>query len=187
MVILNFGAWLAGETRQLAQGDVDAQRRGLVADGAYPVQELVVEVGVLDEIEVQRLRRDVGGDPIGQSRGAVGKGDADGTLVLDDHAGRLGIGFDLDAEGLCFRIHRLGDRSHAADRVPPGATYPVEFTEGVVEQAVGGPGRIGRGEIADHGVEGEGGLDVVVLEEDVEQVPDRLKEEVSQIPAPGHG
>ena len=52
----------------------------------------------------------------------------------------------------------------------PGAGHPGGLAEQMVEQDVGGSGRIGRGEVADDPVEGEQGLGEVALEEAVEDV-----------------
>ena len=144
-------------------------------------------MGVLDEVEIERLGGDVGGDPVRPACRAVGKDHADRPVLFHDHFADLRFGLDFDAERQGFRPHRLGDGAHAADRVSPCAAYAVEFAEGMVQQPVGRAGRVGRGEIADHGVEGEGGLEVFVLEPRIEQIANGLEEDVGQVPSPRHG
>ena len=56
------------------------------------------------------------------------------------------------ARGAALR-HRLRDRPHAADRVAPDAALAVHLAEGVVEEHVGGAGRVGALVGADDAVE----------------------------------
>src|SRR3546814_12687694 len=66
--------------------------------------------------------------------------------------------------------------------MPPRTLPAVDLAEDVVEQDVGRSGGIGAGEVADHAVEAEDGLDGVALEPAVEIVPGALGEEIEQIP-----
>ena len=74
--------------------------------------------------------------------------------------------------------HGLRDRTHAPDRMPPDALLPIHLAEGMVQENVGGPGRIGAGVVPDHGIEAEQGLHQVALEPAIEIVTCRFGEQV---------
>ena len=101
-------------------------------------------------------------------RSAVLEHGAGGAAAFDDHFAHGGI--DRDAHPVRGRRarHGLRDRAHAADGVAPDAFLAVHFAEGVMQEHVRGARRIGTGEVADHRVEAEHGLDGVGLEPAVE-------------------
>ena len=94
---------------------------------------------------------------------------ADRAAAVDQHARDRRLGDDLDARLLAGLAHRLRDRAHAADGVAPRALLAVHLAEDVVEQHIGRARRVGAGEIADHRVEAERGLDRLALEPAVEE------------------
>ena len=63
-------------------------------------------------------------------------------LPLTSTRCHVGVGDDLAAEGLERVAQRLGHRAHAAARETPGADRAVDVTHVVVQQHVGGAGRI---------------------------------------------
>ena len=103
------------------------------------------------------------------------RGAVDGHDLL-----HLGAGANVDAAPPRRRGHRLRDRTHAADGVPPGAALAVHLAEAVVQQHVGRARRGRRRVVADDSVEGEGALDDVALEPAVEEVGGAAREQVEQ-------
>jgi hypothetical protein len=97
------------------------------------------------------------------------------------HALDLGLEQDFDPGRLTGLGHGLGDRAHAADGVAPGALLAVHLAEGVVQQHIGRARRVRAGEVADHGVEAEAGLDRVALEPAVQEIAGALGEQVQQV------
>ena len=77
---------------------------------------------------------------------------------------------DVDPRLTASPRHCLGNGAHTADRMTPGAGHAGGFTEQMVEKDIGGPGRLRRGEIADHAVETEQRLGQLTLEMPVEDV-----------------
>ena len=116
------------------------------------------------QVEIENLGRNIRGHPRGRTGRSVRKGNAGDTVALYQHLADLCLGFDHDAERLGFLAHGRRDRTHAADGVPPGARHAVEFAERMVQQSIRRAGSKGRSVVADDGIEGECGLDVVVLE-----------------------
>jgi hypothetical protein len=110
----------------------------------------------------------------------------DGPAVLQDHAlGLLYIAaalqdyladrrgnLDLHAPALGRLGHGLGDRTHAAPGVAPGADAAVYLAEGVMEQHEGGARMVGAHHVADDTLEAEDALDRLALEPAVQIVAD---------------
>ncbi len=77
--------------------------------------------------------------------------------------------------------HGLRDRAHAADGVAPGPPHAVHLAEHVVQQHIGGAGRIGAGVGADHAIEAQHGLDRIALEPAVQPVAGGLGEQGEKV------
>ena len=102
--------------------------------------------------------------------------------AFDDQAGDRGIGADAHAARLGGARHGLGDGAHAAHRMTPYAGLAVHLAEAMVQQHVGGAGRVRAGVRADDTVEGEGALHHVALEPEPQVVGGTLGEQVEQQP-----
>ena len=98
--------------------------------------------------------------------------------VLDDDLPHLGAGADLDAALRRGLRHRLRDGAHAAQRMTPDARLSVHLAKAMVEQDVGSAGRGRRRVGTDDAVEGEGGLDRLVLEPLGEEIRRAFREQV---------
>ena len=107
--------------------------------------------------------------------------DADGAALLDDDFLHRRIGFDRDAESPAGLRHRLRDRAHAADGMAPCALLAVHFAKDMMQQHIGGAGRVGARVIADDAVETIRRLDRRTLEPAVEIVASRLREQREQV------
>src|SRR4029077_10718369 len=81
--------------------------------------------------------------------------------------------------------HRLGDRTHAADRVAPGARYARRFAEQMVQQDVGRSRRLRRGEIAYYAVKSEQRLGELAFKMAVEDVGRATNREIVDDPSLG--
>ena len=114
------------------------------------------------------LRIDVGDDGAGAQRRAVVQHDAGGAAALDDDLAHRGAHIDADAMLAGGARHRLGDRAHAADGMAPRALPAVHLAEHVMQQHIGGAGRVGAREVPHHRIEPEHGLDGIGFEPAVE-------------------
>src|SRR5258706_6233185 len=103
------------------------------------------------------------------------------TTLLHANARNALPGADLDAARLGLGAHRLRDRAHAADRVAPRALLAVHLAEDVMQEHVGGAGRIGAREVPHHAVESEARLDGLGLEPAVEPIGPGYGEEIERI------
>ena len=93
------------------------------------------------------------------------------------------LSVDGDVARLAFLAHRLGDRTHAADRMAPHAGLAVHFAEQVVQQHVGAARGVGAGEIADHRIPAQHRLQRLAREIVIEQFAGGLGEQVEQVAA----
>ena len=69
--------------------------------------------------------------------------DTTGAAVLDQDLADRRRGLDLHAVTCGRPRHRLGDRPHPADGVAPDPSLAVHLAEGVMQQDIGGAGRVG--------------------------------------------
>ena len=76
--------------------------------------------------------------------------------------------------------HRLRDRAHAADGVPPHARTAIHFAERMMQQHIGGPRRIGTRQIADDGVKAQHRLDRIGFEPAIERFTGRFAKQVER-------
>jgi hypothetical protein len=76
--------------------------------------------------------------------------------------------------------HGLRHGAHSSDRVTPGALLSVHLAEGMMQQDIGGAGRVRAGVIADDGVEAEPGLHQLAFEPAIEKIACRCREKVVQ-------
>ena len=76
--------------------------------------------------------------------------------------------------------HRLGDRAHAADGMAPDALLAVHLAERMMQHHIGGARRIRARIIADDGVEAEQRLHQVALENLVQHLAGRTREQIEQ-------
>ncbi len=130
---------------------------------------------------IEKLGIDVGGHCGGADRRAHPRAPRRLPGRLSTMTSRTGASVSISTPWLAAALrHGLGDRTHAADGVPPGALLAVHLAEGVVQQHIAGAGRVGAGVIADDGVEAEPGLHQLALEPAVEIVAGRFREQVVQ-------
>src|SRR4051794_20796648 len=87
---------------------------------------------------------------------AILEHDACCPALLDDYLPDGSIDLDLHAALAGGVRHSLGDRPHAANGMAPSALLAVHLAKDVVQQDIGGVGRVGAGKGADDGVEAEG-------------------------------
>ena len=181
MVRLQLRARHRGEVRQLAQRDIHAERAGPIAIAFDALRGVVVQLLALDQLGVQQLRIEVADNGGRAQFAAIGQNHANGFFVFDDEFGHVGIGVDGDAARLAFLAHGLGDRAHAADRVAPHAGLAVHLAEQVVQQHVGAARRVRAGEIADHRIPAQYGLQRLAFEIVIQQFAGGLGEQVEQV------
>src|SRR5439155_22161641 len=104
-----------------------------------------------------------------------------GMAAFYPHGEHFGSGGDLHAACARFLRDRFAHRAHAAERVSPGSALAVYFAESVVQQHVGGAGRVRAREVPDLRVESEHRLDRVALEPPVEELARALRDDLPQI------
>ncbi len=117
-----------------------------------------------------------------RSARAVGEHDAGSAVALDDDLAHRRIHVDPDAMRAGGLGHRLRDRTHAAEGMAPRALPAVHLTEYVVQQHIGGAGRVGAGQIPDHRIEPEHGLDGIGFEPVVEDFAGGLAQQPNRGP-----
>ncbi len=76
--------------------------------------------------------------------------------------------------------HGLGDRAHSADGVTPNTPLAVHLAEGVVQQNVGGTGRVRTCIVPDDGIEAEPGLHEFAPEPGIEIIGGRFGQQLEQ-------
>ncbi len=170
------------EARQLRQRDVHAERAGAAAPAPHAVEKIRIERAVRHHRRVEELGIDVGGHRGGRGCCVRPRAPRRSAALLDQDLAHRHVGLDLDAVRRGGARHRLRDRAHAADRMAPDPFLAVHLAEGVVQQHVGGAGRIGAGIVADDGVEAVQRLDQLAFEPAVEIVGGRLGEQVVERP-----
>ena len=153
---------------------------------AYFITGTEVRIDVLSRYQLleQKLWIDVGDDALRADAVAALDLNTARTAALDDHLLHTDAYPDIDAARCTFPRHRLGDRTHAAERVPPLPALAVHYAEHVMEQHVGRSGLIGTREIADDRIEAEGGFERIGFEPPVEQIAGALREQIEQIAPP---
>ena len=129
----------------------------------------------------QKLWIDVGDDALRADAVAALDLDTARTAALDDHLLHTDAYPDIDAARCTFPRHRLGDRTHAAERVPPLPALAVHFAEHVMEQHVGRSRLIRTREIADDRIEAESRLDRRRFEPAVEHIARALRHQLEQV------
>ena len=175
------GLRAAGEARQLGERDVDAEGSRAAAVGAHAFDDLGWQGSGIEQVEVQELRVDAGGDGAGADLRAVGEHDAAYASAAYVDLAHFAVGAQLDAEPACLRCDGVADGAHAAHRMAPHPALAVDLAELVVQQHVAGAGVIRAGVIADDGVEAVGGLDAFGFEPVIEQVRGALREQRQQV------
>ncbi len=80
----------------------------------------------------------------------------------------------------CCLCHRLGDRTHPSDSVPPGAAHSINLAEAVMQQHVGCSWRGGRGVVAYNAIESKGTFDHIILKPSIEEFGGALGEQVQE-------
>ena len=148
--------------------------------------ELRIQAVLRHQVAVEQLRVQVRDHAARVDLRAVGKEHAAGAALAHQHLRYRGIGDQFHAAPTGLGGHRLGDRSHAADRMAPGAAPAIHFAEAVVQQHVAAAGRVRARIVADHRIEAEHRLDRIGLEPAVEQVAGALGDQVQQVAPLGH-
>ena len=146
----------------------------------HAAQKIRIERVARDHRRIEQLGIDVGRDGGAADHPSIREHDAAGPALLDHDLPDRRAGLDLDAMLRGRGGHRLRDRPHAADGVPPDALLAVHLAECVMQEHVGGAGRIGAGVVPDDGVEAVQGLHEVAFEPAVEIVGRRLGEQIVQ-------
>ena len=179
MVYSGFGQ--AGEFRQRRQGHVHAQRPGCAAVGLHAIEKIRLDVAWLDQIEKQQFRIHVRRDRARRDFAPVAQDHAARPPVPDQELGHFGVAVDGDAAQPRLRGDRIADRAHAADGVAPLPGLAVHFAENMMQQHVGRARRVRTGEVSDHGIEAERGLERRRFEPCIEQIAGAVCEQRKQI------
>ena len=166
------------EARQLRERDVDAEGCGGATPCAHAAKKDRLERARRDHRGIKKLGIDVGGDRRGADHLAVPEHHAGGPALLDQDLANGGLGRDVHAMRCGRARHRLRDRAHAPDRVPPESLFAVHLTESVMQENVGATGRVRASVISDDGVEAEPGLHQFALEPAVEIIASRFRNEI---------
>ena len=109
------------EIRQLRQRDVHAERARARVIRTKRLRVSAATACRRHHVAHQQLRPDVGGHRARPHHLAVREHHAGGTAILHQHLAHRRRCPDLGARALGRPRHRLRDRTHAADRVPPDA------------------------------------------------------------------
>ena len=168
------------KARQLRERDVDPERAGAAAPRAHAAKKVRIERAVRDHCGIEAPGIDIGGDGGAAHDAPVREHDAGGPALLDQDLAHRRTGLDLHAMARRRPRHGLRDRAHAADGVPPEAFLAVHLAEGMVQEDVGGAGRVRTGVVADDGVEAEPGLHQLAFEPAIEVIRSRFREQVEQ-------
>ena len=186
MMRLQMRARRSGEVRQLAQRDIHAERGRTAAIARDPRLGIFVQRALRHEMLIQQFRIDVGHHHRRRNFATVCQHYAHRTPALDQHLRDFGIGVDANAARETFFRHRLGDRAHTADRMPPHPGLAVHFAEHVVQQHIGRTRRVRTGEIADHRIPAQRRFQRLALKPTVQQIARGFREQIQQIAARGH-
>ena len=157
------------EIRKLVERDIHPERRAFAA----PMREMLFDLPADRALGNQPVEQQLGIDARDDGRRTPGlaAGNQPGcTALLDDDLADRRIQHDVDARLMAGLGHRLGDGSHAADGVAPGARNAGRLAEQVMEQDISGARRIGRSEIPDDAVKCEQRLGQIALEEAIEDI-----------------
>ena len=122
----------AGKARQLRQRHVHSKGGRPALPAPHAGDEFRWQRTLLDEVEIEQLRIQVADHAARRHLASVAQRDADRLPGFDIDAGDRRVALDLHAKALRLGGHRLGDGTHAADRMAPGAFLAVHLAEAVV-------------------------------------------------------
>ena len=178
---------LAGEAGQVPEGEIHPESTGPATVVVDPFAEILRQVARVYQAGKEEFRIQVGHDrPCGQ-RGSVFQNDAAGAPFFGQDFTHRGVGPERDASLAAGGSHGLGNGTHSADGMSPGALLAIHLTKQMVQQDIGAAGRVGARIIADDTVETEQGLDRGAFKPAVQPVTGGFGEQVQQVALGGHG
>src|SRR5438132_7409220 len=156
-------------TWKLGQRAIDFHRGAMHLDRADGTPEFRGHVIRFDQLQERALRIRGRDDRLGVDRSATFESNSDRASFVDTNPLDRGPKKDFHAAGACSGREGIRQRAHSAEDETPAADLAVDVPEEVVRERERGPRRRRTGEMADHALVREGGLDLVRLEIFVEE------------------
>src|SRR6266581_5913069 len=156
-------------TWKLGQRAIDFHRRTVHLDRADGTPEFRGHVIRFDHLEERAFRIRGRDDRLGVNRSATFKSNSDRASSTDTNPLHRRSKKDFHAAGACGGREGVRQSTHPAKHETPAADLAVDVPEEVVREGERGPRRRRTGEMADHALVREGGLDLVRLEIFVEE------------------
>src|SRR5881628_1854952 len=167
-------------TWKLGQRAIDFHRRAVHLDRADGTPEFRGHVIRFDQLQERAFRIRGRDDRLGVDRSATFESNSDRASSTDTNPLDRGAKKDFDAAGPRSGREGIGQRAHSAQHETPAADLAVDVPEEVVREGERGPRRRRTGEMADHALVREGGLDLVRLEIFVEEFFRAVEEQASE-------
>ena len=119
---------LAGEAGQVPEGEIHPESTGPATVVVDPFAEILRQVARVYQAGKEEFRIQVGHDrPCGQ-RGSVFQNDAAGAPFFGQDFTHRGVGPERDASLAAGGSHGLGNGTHSADGMSPGALLAIHLT-----------------------------------------------------------
>ncbi len=154
---------LPGHAREV-RGLLELRRGAFRVVGLDPANEVLGELGPLDELEERPLRVHARGHDLRLDAFAAGQLHADRAAIPHEDLADLRVRSDLHAEGSRGGCDRLADHPHAASDKPPRPEGTVHLAHVMMDQHVGRAGRPRAQERPDDPARTHGALEGVRLE-----------------------